>query len=326
MIAVNESLDDLMAGSHELRQRVIDRRHADDVFNSQLRRKLAAGIDADICLDEDIGYLRLDTADIPGVNAVVAQGLELRQTLRDKAIRRTEGKKRKKFNFLKPEDYEDPAIVRSPLFRLALQPRLVGMVAKYLGHVPVLATANFWYNPNSFVVRDEDIPSLYNGAHTLLSHLDWADNRIVKVFVHCTPVTASSGPIHLISPTDSALIREKSNYSYARTRNSSTDPGNTNGLYLEDAVLRQLLGGQPRTTALTGDQGTVYLADPASCFHYGGRNSSTEQDRLLAILLYLRPGALKLATKHNGILPFAHLSRADMSLLERLVLGEHVPS
>lgn len=315
-----------MAGSYEVRQQAIDRRHADDVFDSRLRQQLASELDSDLAIEEDAGYLQLDASGLPAAGAVVRQGLELRERLQVKARKRTEQKRRKKFNFLKPDDYRDPQIVQSPIFRLALDPRLVGAVASYLGYVPILATANFWYNPNSFVVRDEDIPSLYNGAHTLLSHLDWADNRIVKVFVHCTPVTASSGPIHLISPRDSAFIREKSNYSYARTRNSSTDPGNTNGLYLEDAVLHQLLGGQPRTTALTGDQGTVYLADPASCFHYGGRNSSTEQDRLLAILLYLRPGALKLATKHNGILPFAHLSRAGMSLLERLVLGEHIPS
>jgi hypothetical protein len=321
-----EPIEKLMAGSHKLRQQVIDRRHDEDVFNSRLRRRLADELDADFHLDEDTGYLRLDPGDIPGIDAVVAQGLELRAMLGEKALRRTESKRRKKFNFLKPEAYEDPAIVDSPLFRLALQPRLVAAVSNYLGYVPVLATANFWYNPNSFAVRDEDIPELYNGAHTLLSHLDWADNRIVKVFVHCTPVSSSSGPIQIMSPADSAYVRKKSSYSYVRTRNSSADPGNTNGLYLQDAVLRDLLGGEPSTTALTGAPGTVYLADPASCFHYGGRNTSVEQDRLLAILLYLRPGALKLATKHEGVLPFGHLSSPRMSLIDRLVLGEHIPT
>jgi hypothetical protein len=96
---------------------------------------------------------------------------------------------------------------------VALQPRLVAAVANGLVYVPVLATANFWYNPNSFVVRLEDISDLQNGAHTLLSHLDWEDNRIIKVIVHFTPVSASSGPIYIMSPADSEYVRTKTNCS-----------------------------------------------------------------------------------------------------------------
>jgi len=208
----------------------------------------------------------------------------------------------------------------------ALDPRLIGMVSEYLGYVPILSMVNFWYNPNSFIVRKDDLPFLSDRAPALLGHLDWADNTLVKVFIHCSSVTESNGPVVVLNPQDSARIRDKANYRYANIKNTSDDPCETNGLYLDDGIIRTHLNGAPKTMPLVGEPGTVYVADTSRCFHYGGRNTSTDEERLLGVLLYLRPGALKLSTKYEEILPLQHLSSPSLPLIDRLVLGENINS
>ena len=86
-------------------------------------------------------------------------------------------------------------------------------------------------------------------------------------------------------------------------------------------MMRAIHGEDVHMTPLIGDVGTVYLTDTARCFHYGGRNSTTGQERLLGVLLYLRPGALKIATKHKSVPPFAHFARVEHDATTRLVLG-----
>ena len=319
-------LQDIIDGNYEVRRKAVDERHANDVLNASLRKRLAQEQHPDLLIDEHAGYLKLAASDFPETGAVVQQGLDLARQVRGKVAKTTAAKMRKKYKILKTQFYEDPQILHSPIFRFALDPRLIAMVSAYLGYVPVLSTANFWYNPNSFAVSEEDIPALSDRARTLLSHLDWADNRIVKVFIHCLPVTETCGPIVIMNPQDSAEVREKSNYKFANIRNTSDDPYNTNGLYLEDSIIRTHLKREPGTLALVGDPGTVYMADTSRCFHYGGRSTSTAQERLLGVLLYLRPGALKLSTKYDATPPFRHLSGPSLPLLERLVLGEEIPS
>ena len=321
-----EVIQEIIDGTYEVRQRAVDARHAGDFLNSGLRKRLAQEQHPDLRIDEDAGFVKLDAAAFPQTAAVIEQGVELARQVREKVAKTTAAKMRKKYKILKPHSYEDPQILHSPIFRLALDPRLIATISAYLGYIPVLSTANFWYNPNSFIVRDEEIPALSERARTLLSHLDWADNRLVKVFIHCLPVSGSCGPIVIMHPQDSDEVREKTNYRYANTRNTSSDPYHTNGLYLEDSLIRTHLGREPRTVPLVGDAGTVYIADTSRCFHYGGRSTSTEQERLLGVLLYLRPGALKLSTKYDATPPFRHLSSASLPLIDRLVLGEEIQS
>jgi len=323
---VKNSIADIIDGGYQVRQDAIDQRHKDDVLNSRLRKKIAEDLSPDLHIDRDAGFLKLAESDFPETRAVIRQGLELASSVRDRVKKTTAEKTRKKYRIFQSRSFDDPQVLHSPIFRFALDPRLIGMVSEYLGYVPILSMVNFWYNPNSFIVRKDDLPFLSDRAPALLGHLDWADNTLVKVFIHCSSVTESNGPVVVLNPQDSARIRDKANYRYANIKNTSDDPCETNGLYLDDGIIRTHLNGAPKTMPLVGEPGTVYVADTSRCFHYGGRNTSTDEARLLGVLLYLRPGALKLSTKYEEILPLQHLSSPSLPLIDRLVLGENINS
>lgn len=306
--------EELMDACHATRDRITRQRHDEDVLHARLRARLVEEMAANYRIDGDTGYLRLGSNDLDWVNEVLDQGQSLISRMHKPKRRQ---KRRRKLRLLGEEDYNDKNIVESPIFRFALQPQLIATVAQYLGFVPVLTTVDFWYNPNTTVFGASDIPT----PKTQFSHLDWADNCLVKVFVHCSAVTANNGPIKLLCPQESRQIREKSNYVYSRRYNTSLNAANTNGLYLKDDMMRAIHGKDVHMTPLIGDVGTVYLADTSRCFHYGGRNSETGQERLLGILQFLRPGALKIAVQYQDVAPFAHLARPEHDLVTRLVLG-----
>lgn len=298
----------IIEADHYVRQSEIDRRHTDNVFDAHLRRQMAQDMAPELIVSDALGIAGPFSSEIEGIDDVVAQGHDALQN-----SSKTNGLKN---SLLSKEAYEDPTIVESPLFQLALNPSLLATVSRYLGYVPILTTANYWYNPNQKITdgRQEKYP-------TSQYHLDWADNRILKVFVHCTDITPKNGPLNLIDATASRQIRTSVDYRFPRQRNTSDDPKTTNGIYVSDSFVQSNAAPEIVPQSLVGDAGTVFLADTSRCFHYGGRNIETGNPRLLGVLQYLRPGALKLARKHDDIAPFQHLARASMSPLERLVLG-----
>lgn len=315
-------IEEIISDLHAVRQQAVDDRHKSNVFNSKKRRELAEAMSAELQVPEEAAYLKLSESDFPEVHQVVEQGIALKDKANANGLNLK--RRKKKYSLLDERDYQSPEILESPLFRLARNPQLISTLSAYLGYVPILTTATFWYNPNSSVIKTEQDIAQFGGTPTLLSHLDWADNRLLKVFIHCSPVTAKNGALQILNPQNSDVIRDRAHYRYFQSRNTSTDPYQTNGIYLQDDVIETLNGGKPHYISLTGEAGTVYLVDTARCFHYGGRNTDTSQERLLAILLYLRPGALKLATKHGSTPPFRHLSNASLPLVDRLLLGEEV--
>jgi hypothetical protein len=184
----------------------------------------------------------------------------------------------------------------SPLARLALREDVLRAVSLYLRVTPILASIDVYY---SCAVDRELISSQ-------LLHCDGDDTRQVKIFVLCTPVDKSSGPLMIMDTDHSEKLRRKLGYEY---RNRVTD---------EQAL--ETLGGL-ELTALEGEPGTSCFIDTSRCFHYGSRIDSHEEARLVAIIQYLTPYSFMLPRDYRRTAPYRHLAVNGTSRLEQLVLG-----
>lgn len=311
MFFARKSIATIIQADHATRERAVKRRHKSDVFQSRLRASLVKTLPVEKRIPFEQAILTFPPGALPGSEEVVKQGLELAEGVEV-------GKKDEDKIYLLGDQREHaPEFLDSPLFRLALSRRVIATVADYLGFIPILATADFWFSPNARHVDET------RGPGTRLFHMDIADPKLIKVFVHCTDVTADNGAIVAYDPRESSAIRSAMNYRYQKGENKSTDLTRPNGQFVQDRFVENCRPkGSPK--ALSGPAGTVNLVDTARCFHHGGRNQRTGVTRLLGMLLYLRPGALKLADKHKDTPPFAYLAPHARDDIERLVLGAEV--
>ncbi|CAN0245794.1 unnamed protein product, partial [Chrysoparadoxa australica] len=199
------------------------------------------------------GMLKVTERDFPEIENVIVQGKEY--------ARQNAGAENRKNQIFPRDLYQDPKVLDTALFKLALDPQVIATASAYLGFVPILATANFWFNPNDTITDGTQ-----EGYDTSLYHLDWADNALLKLFVHCSDITDTNGPLHLLSLDQSAKLRSALDYHYPQKRNASADINATDGLYIDDALVETHLGKGVQSTAVTGDDGTAYFAYTASCF------------------------------------------------------------
>lgn len=184
----------------------------------------------------------------------------------------------------------------SPYLELALRPEIINGVARYLGAIPVLATMGVWYSHPA----DAD-PS---GAR--LFHCDWDAPTQMKVFVFCSDVAMSSGPLTLIRADTSGLARRQLKYKF-RCR-------------VQDAPMSAVVP-PANWQSVVGPAGTVAFADTSRCFHFGSRTLPDGTARIAAVFQYVLPTAFNLPLDFRTALPFAHLAEAGMSDTARLVLG-----
>lgn len=311
MFFARKSIATVIQADHATRERAVKRRHKSDVFQSKLRASLVEQLPVENRIPYDQAILTFPPGTLPGSEKVVEQGLELAE-----GIEARQEDEDKIYLFGNRHEHE-PEFLDSPLFRLALSRPVIATVADYLGFIPILATADFWLSPNVRYVDET------RGPGTRLFHMDIADPKLVKVFVHCTDVTPDNGAIVAYDPRESSAIRSAMNYKYKKGENKSTKLTRPNGQFVQDRFVENCRPkSDPRP--LSGPAGTVNFVDTARCFHHGGRNQRTGVARLLGMLLYLRPGALKLADTHKGTPPFAYLAPHAREDIERLVLGGEV--
>jgi hypothetical protein len=184
----------------------------------------------------------------------------------------------------------------SPLVRLALGDDVLRAVTAYLRVAPILSSIDAYYSR----AVDRELMS------SQLLHCDGDDTRQTKIFVLCTRVDASSGPLTIMRSDQSEALRRKLGYEY---RNRVTD---------EDA---RAAVGEFDLAALQGEPGTTCLVDTSRCFHYGSRVESRDEGRLVAMIQYLTPYSFMLPRDYRRGAPYRHLANGTSSRLERLVLG-----
>jgi hypothetical protein len=159
----------------------------------------------------------------------------------------------------------------SPLVRVALHPKLLGPAARYLGVLPVLREVILIYSPNDVPLEPEGPgQGEYNSQY---AHLDEPADRHMRVLLHASDVTESSGPFHAVPGHDSDAITSLLGRSRYLNRLSDEE------LFCHG---RRALGRDPEIRKAVGRAGTVAFADSCRLWHYGSREG-TEPRLLLSI-------------------------------------------
>jgi hypothetical protein len=204
------------------------------------------------------------------------------------------GKEHLTTHLLPPESLS----LHSSVVRLALDDEVVAAVSAYLGVVPVLNTVDVWHSR----------PVGGEPRSSQLFHLDNADVSQVKVFVHCTDVPESSGPLSVLDAARSRRLAKKSGYRIGDGR-------------ISDERVADILGDAAEPVRLTGPVGTVHFVDTSRCFHFGSRVQAGSPARTVAVLQYLTPYAFAFTSDYREEAPHRHLATAELPELQRLVLG-----
>lgn len=188
--------------------------------------------------------------------------------------------------------------IDSPYMRLALDERIVGPIAAYLGVVPVLTDVDMWYS-----VHHRKEPKV-----SQLWHMDTDDTTLIKLWVHLSHVDERSGPLTALSAKDSGRLAEAVRYDYA------------DGYRVPDDRVNELFGPDDMVR-FEGPRGTVAFVDTGRCFHFGSRLSPGGEPRRVVILEYQTPYSFKF-TNYRKEAPYRALASTVPSDLQRLVLGD----
>ncbi|HEX7336623.1 MAG TPA: hypothetical protein VF252_05385 [Gemmatimonadales bacterium] len=170
--------------------------------------------------------------------------------------------------------------------RFALDDKLLGTTALYLGVAPFLESVELLYSK----------PIEGQPAQSQQWHRDRTDRRIIKVFVYAVDVTPRQGPLSLLSRSDSARVPELL-FHYV--------PDQQMARYVEPG----------RTIALTGPAGTTIMTDTQACYHLGSRC----QEPRLAYVAYYSSGFGYRPREGHWQVP--ETQRARLTPLQRLALG-----
>jgi hypothetical protein len=144
----------------------------------------------------------------------------------------------------------------------ALDPRVLAVVADYLGALPVLRMVELW---RSVVVNRAP-------GNSQLYHNDHEDLRQMKVFVYVSDVDEASGPLTVVGAAESQEIRDRLGYVCKGK--------------IPDARIRPLLRSDVERT-LTGPRGTIAFVDTSQVLHFGSRVQSTP--RYVVQIQYVSP-------------------------------------
>lgn len=186
----------------------------------------------------------------------------------------------------------------SAFIRFILRPDIIASAAEYLGVVPVLSSVQVWYS--RFDGRGANRGRLF--------HLDPEDVSAMRVFVYCSDVDSTEGPLVVLPARASDAIQRALNVRCGGTFLPLSDE--KIGAFIQPTDLSRVIG----------PAGTVVLIDTCRCYHYGSRVESAAS-RTFAVFTLLAPSALVLPIDYRPALPLTHLATPDSPLLERLVLG-----
>lgn len=147
--------------------------------------------------------------------------------------------------------------------RLAEDPVLLEIAARYLGTVPKLVgTALWWSYP-------EEVDAEARNQAAQMFHFDLDDFKFIKYFFYLTDVDETSGPHVIVRATHRNKRQIKSGDAFKVRRYS-------------DAEIEQMYG-QDRIVSITGPAGTCIIEDTL-CIHKGA--PPTGRERLVFQLQY----------------------------------------
>lgn len=261
-------------------------------FQTYLTRKILSFEvikEQEINIDKEKGFLIWKPENFEPLNQVINYARErFAQFDLKEMVANSEGKHK----YLLALPLKQELTLESPLVQLALNPRLVSIVTRYLGILPIFSAVNVLYSPNN---------EIYEHSSQLF-HLDPEGVRQVKIFIFVEDVTEDSGPLTIISSQDSQKIY----------------PIYKGGRISDEKVLEFV--PEKNFHSMTGASGTMVFTDTSSCFHFGSR--AGKKDRFVIIIQYISPFSMVypwFGWKRKARL--AHLGESSKSILEKYLLG-----
>jgi hypothetical protein len=254
-------------------------------------REIAA--DASFIIQRDRGYAVFPPDAFPEACEIVAATADLG---RDVDLAKPGLSKKARSGFMVPMMDMARLTLASPMLRLALRPDVIAAVSSYLGMVPVIAYLQVFYSEaNSDEARSSQ-----------LFHCDADATSQVKIFVLCSEVTRSNGPLTLLDAKTSRKVRSRLGYHF--------------GGKIKDKRLAGIIDESDHVP-IVGTPGTVCFVDTTQCFHFGSRVESGTAPRLVTMIQYLTPSSFMLPRDHREGSPFRQLATHQMGRVQRMVLG-----
>lgn len=242
-------------------------------------------------LPREVGYRLLASDELPDVSEVCKLGSAITERLDEGQI---VGNKQFFRTRIAPDDH------RLALIRLGLDPRMLALVSSYLGTLPVITDADWFYTK----------PSSGAWTKSQLWHCDDDAGDVVKIFVYCEDVTPDDGPFDLVTAQASQRAREGLGYRYAGPRYRVSDAEMAAQTDEEDLV------------SIVGPRGTAFVVDTVQCFHRGSRIVDPTRRRIAGMICYCPPVARTLPRRlAGGGAPMASFIPYFSSPLDRAVLG-----
>jgi hypothetical protein len=259
------------------------------------RRAAARAIadDAGFTIDRDRGFIVFPPDRFPEAREIVAATADLGRNV---DLTKPGLGKKARSGFMVPMIDSARLTLDSPMLRLALRPDVVAAVASYLGMVPVIAYLQVFYSEAG---ADE-------ARSSQLFHCDADATSQVKIFVLCSEVTRSNGPLTLLDARTSRSVRSRLGYHF--------------GGKIKDKRLAGIVDESDHRP-IVGPPGTVCFVDTTQCFHFGSRVATGTPPRLVTMIQYLTPSSFMLPRDHRQGSPFRHLATAEMNRAQRLILG-----
>jgi hypothetical protein len=281
-------------GSDEARREYRSSREKQLAAQMDGRRRAATELKTGtVEMARDAGMVFCEGGRFSDIPAVVSSA---RQVLATANLEKVKAKANKRF-MMKLLDQKGLTL-ESPFMRLALQPDVVAAATRYLGVVPILQFVNVYYSSES---GDEL-------SKSQLYHCDSDDVEQVKVWVLCEDVTPENGPLTLLPPAESDLVRTRLGYNY--------------DMLLTDEQVSQVLGGLDAQRQFVGPAGTVGFFDTSRCLHFGSRFADPEMTRLIVMLQFITPLSFILPAEYWDHARYrAFGTTPGLDDLSRMVLG-----
>jgi hypothetical protein len=188
----------------------------------------------------------------------------------------------------------------SSMIRLALREDVLVAVSRYLGVVPFLSNISVFHSDTTV---DPKLTS------SQLYHCDGDDITQLKLWVYCSDVDMRSGPLTVLDADATREVQRRAKYQFRQR--------------LTDEQVHAIVGSS-RDHPIVGPSGTTAFVDTSRCFHFGSRVQSDAPPRLAVMIQYQTPYSFMLPTGAEDTLPFRRLTDAELSPLQRLVLGAPV--
>jgi hypothetical protein len=254
-------------------------------------REIAA--DASFTIHRDRGYAVFPPDAFPEARDIVEATADLGRSV---DLTKPGLSKKARSGFMVPMIDVASLTLDSPMLRLALRQDVIAAVSSYLGMVPVIAYLQVFYSEAN---NDE-------ARSSQLFHCDADATSQVKIFVLCSEVTRSNGPLTLLDAKTSRNVRSRLGYHF--------------GGKIKDKRLAGIIDESDHVP-IVGPQGTVCFVDTTQCFHFGSRVESGTTPRLVTMIQYLTPSSFMLPRDHRQGSPFRDLATHQMGRAQRMVLG-----